>query len=119
MLVMIAAERVSNNKGIINVKVTVILEKNVENVASHISFAVCLASDSSDIWMLSASENESATAIMIIPPRITSFECVPECSPTISPSVVIIADVMPKLNPVFIECFMIKNADARTFKAKL
>jgi hypothetical protein len=43
-------------------------EMKVENVASHISLPVCLFSDSSEICMPSASENASATAIVIMPP---------------------------------------------------
>jgi hypothetical protein len=38
----------------------------------------------------------------------TSFEWVPECSPTINPSVVIIPEVKPKLKPVLKECLMLK-----------
>lgn len=56
-----------------------------------------------------ASEKASAIAIVKIPPRTANFECVPECKPTINPRVVIIAEVMPKLNPTFIECFIIRN----------
>lgn len=56
--------------------------------------------------MPNASEKASAIAIVNIPPRTTSFEWVPECNPTINPSVVIIPEVKPKLNPVFIECFI-------------
>ena len=50
------------------------------------------------------SEKASAIDIVIIPPIMTILECVPECKPTISPSVVIIPEVRPKLNPVFKEC---------------
>lgn len=55
--------------------------------------------------MPNASENASAIAIVNMPPRTTSLECVPECRPTISPRVVIIPEVKPKLNPIFNECF--------------
>jgi hypothetical protein len=51
--------------------------------------------------MPSASEKASAIAIIRIPPSTTSFEWVPECSPTISPRVVITPEVKPKLIPVF------------------
>ncbi len=57
--------------------------------------------------MPSASENASAIAIVSIPPIITGFEWVPECRPTINPRVVIIPEVIPKLNPVFSDCFII------------
>ena len=48
---------------------------------------------------------QSAIAIVNIPPRTTRFECVPEFNHTINPSVVIIPEAKPKLNPVFIEFF--------------
>jgi len=82
------------------------LEKKVKIVASHISFASCLFSDSSEIWMPRASENASAIAIVNMPPITTPFEWVPECKPIINPSVVIIPDVRPKLTPVFNECLI-------------
>jgi hypothetical protein len=63
-----------------------------------------LFSDSSDMWMPRASEKASAMAMIKMPPITTSFECVPECRPTIKPRVVMIAEVKPKLSPVFIEC---------------
>lgn len=53
-----------------------------------------------------ASEKASAIAIVKIPPRTANFECVPECKPTIKPKVVIIPEVMPKLNPTSNECFI-------------
>jgi hypothetical protein len=52
------------------------------------------------------SEKASAIAIVIIPPMIAILEFVPEYKPIIRPSVVIIADVNPKLKPVFKECFI-------------
>lgn len=58
--------------------------------------------------MPNASENASAIAIVNIPPITTSFEWVPEFRPTISPRVVIIPEVRPKLNPIFIECFIVE-----------
>lgn len=54
--------------------------------------------------MPKASEKASAIAIINIPPITTSFEWVPEFNPTITPEVVIMADVNPKLKPVLIEC---------------
>jgi len=92
--------------GTTNVTAKTNFERKVEIVDCQISFVVCLSSDSSDIWIPNASENASAIAIVNIPPMITSFEWVPECKPTIRPSVVIIPDVMPKLNPVFNECLI-------------
>ena len=57
--------------------------------------------------MPKASEKASAIAIVTTPPITANFKPVPECSPTISPSVVIIPEVEPKLNPVVIECFIV------------
>lgn len=44
------------------------LKRNVKMVELHISFALCLFSDSSEIWMPRVSEKASATAIVKIPP---------------------------------------------------
>ena len=54
-------------------------------------------------------ESDKASAIDTVktPPRKTIFQWVPEFNPTINPSVVIILEVNPKLNPVFIECLTI------------
>jgi len=49
----------------------------------------------------------SAMAIVKIPPTTAILDCVPECSPTISPRVVIIPEVKPKLTPVLSWCFMV------------
>ena len=86
----------------VNAKIN--LKQKVERVAIHTSFAVCLASDSSDTWMPSASEKASAIAIVNIPPITASLEWVPECKPTINPNVVIIPEVNPKLIPTLKEC---------------
>jgi hypothetical protein len=51
-----------------------------------------------------ASEKASAMAMISMPLTTTSLDLVPECSPTINPRVVIMAEVKPKLSPVFIEC---------------
>ncbi len=65
----------SNSKtGTTNVEAKMNFDKNVEIVDCQISPHVCLFSDSSEIWMPSASENASATAIVNIPPKTTSFE---------------------------------------------
>jgi len=89
-----------------NVPANTNLAAKVQIVDSHISFVVCLFSDSSETCMPNASENASAIAIVNTPPITTSFEWVPECKPTISPRVVIIPEVNPKLNPTFSECLM-------------
>lgn len=93
--------------GITNVSAMTNFAKNVEIVDSHISLTVCLFSDSSDMCIPSASEKASAMAIVKIPPKTANCEWVPECSPTISPSVVMIPDVNPKLKPILMECFML------------
>ena len=53
-----------------------------------------------------ASDKESATAIIKIPPKTTGFECVEESIPTINHKVVIIPEVKPKLKPFLIELFL-------------
>ena len=47
------------------------------------------------------SDNESATAIVNIPPITTSLEFVTEFKPIIKPIVIIRPDVKPKLKPIF------------------
>lgn len=84
------------------------LEMNVEMVDSHISLVVWWFSDSSETWMLKESEKASAIAMVNMPPKTALFECVPEYRPTINPMVVIIAEVNPKLRPIFSECFIIQ-----------
>lgn len=110
-IMLIIIDVVSSNikTGIMKVNEKMNLKMNVNMVASQISFTVCMASASSDICMPSASENASATAMVSIPPITASFECVPECRPTINPRVVIIPDVDPKLIPTLNECFMVEN----------
>ena len=95
----------------INVDAKMNFEKKVAIVDSHISFVECLFSDSSDIWIPRASEKASAMAIINMPLITTSFDLVPECRPTIKPRVVIIAEVKPKLRPVFIECLGIIHSE--------
>ena len=51
--------------------------------------------------MLKASENESAMAMVKMPPITASLECVLAYKPVINPRVVIIPEVTPKLNPFF------------------
>ena len=86
-----------------NVSAKINLETSVAIVDSHISFVVCLFSDSSQTWMPIASDSKSAIAIVNMPPSIAILEWVPECRPTINPNVVIIPEVKPKLNPTFNE----------------
>tara|TARA_Y100000310_G_C20655972_1_gene801977 strand:+ start:644 stop:949 length:306 start_codon:yes stop_codon:yes gene_type:complete len=99
----IAVVKGTNKTGIIKESVNKNLDKKVEMVDCQISFEECLFSDSSVTCMDMASERESAMAIVKIPPRTTSFECVEAFKPTIKPRVVIIPEVMPKENPTFHE----------------
>jgi len=50
-----------------------------------------------------ASENASAIAIAIIPPRTAMADCVLEYNPTIIPRVVTVPEVTPKLKPTIFE----------------
>ena len=79
----------------------IIFDNSVAAVANQTSLLLTFDSLSLDIWMPSASDIESATAIVKIPPIIARVDWVPECRPTIRPRVVITPDVMPKLKPVF------------------
>jgi hypothetical protein len=102
MLTSIAVDNSRSIIGIMKVNAKTNFAANVAIVDSHISRTVCFVSASSDMCMPSASEKASATsatAIVIMPPRMTIFECVLESSPTIRPSVVMIPDVRPKLKP--------------------
>ena len=49
ILITTAVDRLNNKTGIINVNAKINLEINVESVDSHISFEVCLSSDSSEM----------------------------------------------------------------------
>ena len=106
MLTIIAKLSSNNNIGTVKDKVKISFVIKVATVDSHISFDECLPSDSSDICMPKASDIPSAIAMIMMPPRTARTECVLELSPTIKPMVVIIAVVRPKLNPVFMECFI-------------
>ena len=81
------------------------LEINVVIVDSQTSFDVCVFSDSSDMCIPIASDNESAIAIVSTPPMTASLEFVTEYSPIMSPIVVIIPEVVPKQMPTLNECF--------------
>jgi len=76
------------------------LNRKVEIVETHICFSEYLFSDSFDMWIPSASDKESANAMVKIPPITASLECVPELKPTRRPRVVMMPDVSPKLKPV-------------------
>ena len=75
------------------------LARKVVIVVCQISFCLSPSLDSSEICMPKASEKASAMAMVKIPPRTANFEPVPAKSPTISPRVVITAEVKPKFNP--------------------
>ncbi len=53
-----------------------------------------------------ASEKASANAIVKTPPMMMAFDASLAVSPVIKPRVVIIPDVVPKLNPTFDEWFI-------------
>jgi len=78
----------------------------VAMVDSRIALIVFFLSDSWEMWIHKASLNASAIAIVKIPPMTAIFRCVPSASPTMSPSVVMIQEVMPKANQVLSGCFM-------------
>jgi len=118
MLTIMAIVNSNTNKGITKDDAIINLNINVEIVDSHISLSVCIFSASSDICIPNASDNESAIAIVNIPPMTTIDEFVLECRPIINPSVVIIPDVTPKLSPTFIECFTFIDISFQ-FKNKL
>lgn len=100
-----AVLRLSSSTGITNSSANSSFEKNVAIVAVHICFVLWWFSASSDMCIPSESEKASAIAMVNIPPRTIILECVPEFSPTISPSVVIIPDVSPNPNP-FLTCVL-------------
>ena len=106
-LTMIAVSSSSSIRGMMNVSAKRNFDKKVAIVDCHISFVVCVFSDSSEMWMPRASENASAIAIVSMPPSTTSFELVLEYSPIIRPSVVIMPDVRPKHSPIFMEWFIV------------
>lgn len=106
MLTKMAVVKGNKRTGTTNVRVKMNFERNVDNVASHISLDVWAFSDSSEMWIPRASEKASAIAIVRIPPITTFRDPVPEWRPTIRPSVVITPDVSPKLRPVFKECLI-------------
>lgn len=59
------------------------------------------------MWMPKASENASATAIVNIPPMTAIFRFVPKLNQIMSPSVVMIHEVIQNDNQVLIDCFML------------
>ena len=99
-LITIAVERSKTTTGRANDKANKNLAMKVDIVESQTDLSEILNWDSWETCIPSASEKESAIAMVIIPPSTASFECVPELKPTIRPSVVIIPEVNPKLNPV-------------------
>ena len=106
MLMMIAICNGNKRIGTIKERAKINFEKNVAIVDSHISRVECTLSDSSDIWMPNESDMESAMAMISIPPITAISDPVLEFNPTINPSVVIIPEVRPKLNPFLIDNFI-------------
>ena len=83
--------------------------KKVENVDSQTLLLLFMLA-SSETCIPKESDSASAIAIIIIPPITIVFEFVLEISPVNNPSVVIIPDTSPKLNPFFIDSFIIIDA---------
>lgn len=98
MLTITALFNSKNKKGIMKVIAKINFEINVINVDFQTCFKLLLL-DSSEICIPKESESASATAITKIPLKTTDFIWVPELSPTIKPSVVIIPDVKPNPSP--------------------
>jgi hypothetical protein len=115
VLTIIAVSSSNNKVGAMKVIAQPNLERKVVIVDSQISLSLCLPSDSSEMCIPNESENASATAIVSIPPIITSFEPVKECNPTINPRVVITPEVKPKHKPVFNDSFNIKASEVSAF----
>lgn len=92
--------------GIMKLDATMDFVRNVDIVASQIALDLFRLSNSSEMWIPKASENASAIATVRIPPMTASFNPVKEFSPIITPSVVMIPEVIPKDIPIFIDSFM-------------
>ena len=93
-------------KGETKVIATISFVKSVANVASQTDLEPFLLLDSSDMCIPKASLEASAIAMVKIPPITTLFNPVPELSPTISPRVVMIPEVIPKLIPFLKDSFI-------------
>lgn len=101
-----ARDRSRNSNAIMKDEATISFVRNVDIVASQIALCLFRLLDSSAVWMPRASENESAIAIVRIPPITASLEPVPAFRPIIRPSVVIMPEVRPNDTPVFIDSLM-------------
>gem|GEM_PF-669739 len=107
VLTIVAVIKLSNiSTGIANVSATRNFAIKVAKVDSRISLVLFFLSDSSEICTPSASENASAIAMVNIPPMTAIFMCVPKLNQTMSPSVVMIHDVVPNANQVLNDCFI-------------
>ena len=88
----------------------VIATKNFATKVAIVDFQTSLElflwSDSCEMWIHNASENASAMAIVRIHPMTAIFKFVPTLSQIISPSVVMIPEVIQKANQVLSDCFM-------------
>lgn len=106
-LTIVAVSKLSNmSTGMANVIATRNFAIKVAKVDSRISLVLFFLSDSSEICTPSASENASAMAIVKIPPMTAIFRCVPKLNQTISPSVVMIHEVIQNANQVLSDCFI-------------
>ena len=95
-----AVSKGSNKSGTAKLIATKNFVRNVEKVAAQMRSLVDSGFASSAIWMPSASDIASATAITRIPPSTATTDSVPACNPAISPTVVMTPDVAPKKMPV-------------------
>jgi len=95
-----------NMIGIRNVSATRSFARKVERVASQTSEWEFFSEDSCEMWMLRASENASAIAIVRIPPMTANLREVAAFKPIITARVVMTPEVRPNAKPVFIEGFI-------------
>ena len=103
----IALCRLRRRMGKINIEEKINLAINVKIVEFQTSKWVRWFSDSCEKCMPIASENESARAMVNIPPITTSRDCVIEFRPTIKPRVVTMPEGRPKLNPILNARFIV------------
>ncbi len=109
LLPITARNKGNNNTGTTNVQAKRNLVRKVAIVDSQTCFWEFFLSDSWEIWIPSASERESAIAMVKIPAITTDFISLPAANPTSNPSVVITPDVIPKFIPIFRDVFIENN----------
>jgi len=105
-LVLIAVLSGKIKIGTRNVRATISLERNVAMVASQTCLWLFFEEDSCEMWMLSASENASAIAIVRTPPIMAVLRAVAAFRPTMMARVVMTPEVRPNASPIFREDFI-------------